>query len=94
MLKKVTDLTDGALLVWESEIFYMKKPADCSAGYFLSGGEEEIRTLGTLLTYTISNRAPSTNSDTSPCREDLLFIGRTFGFGKQKIAIFAKKFFL
>lgn len=52
MLKKVTDLTDGALLVWESEIFYMKKPADCSAGYFLSGGEEEIRTLGTLLTYT------------------------------------------
>ena len=29
-----------------------KKPADFSAGYFLGGGEEEIRTLGTLLTYT------------------------------------------
>ena len=43
--------------------------------------------------HTISNRAPSTNSDTSPCREDLLFIGRTFGFGKQKIALFAKKIF-
>ena len=44
--------------------------------------------------HTISNRAPSTNSDTSPCREDLLFIGRTFGFGKQKIALCAKKIFL
>ena len=35
---------------------------------FVSGGEQGIRTLETVLAvYTISNRAPSTSSDNSPC---------------------------
>ena len=34
----------------------------------ISGGEQGIRTLETVLAvYTISNRAPSTSSDNSPC---------------------------
>ena len=34
------------------------------------GGEQGIRTLETVLAvYTISNRAPSTSSDNSPCQQ-------------------------
>ena len=41
-------------------------PLDQRAKYKSYGGEQGIRTLDTLVTYTISNRAPSANSDSSP----------------------------
>jgi hypothetical protein len=48
-------------------IFADKKSTTKTAKFFWNGGERGIRTLETALTaYTISNRAPSTNSDISP----------------------------
>ena len=46
-----------------------KITVQCSSHYtVIYGGEQGIRTLETVLAvYTISNRAPSTSSDNSPC---------------------------
>ncbi len=46
-----------------------KITVQCYSHYtVISGGEQGIRTLETVLAvYTISNRAPSTSSDNSPC---------------------------